>query len=124
MIYVMGQFGTTSQAVTLSKRNGQNNKKRENTRTRAKDVGKRLELAQTHSEGCAKGKSSMKGSKTSWEGVVGLRTRQGEVAACTLVWVAWSGSWGRAGCRSRGPPGGGSREGRLTSSNLVFTLVR
>ena len=60
MIYVMGQFGTTSQAVTLSKRNGQNNKKRENTRTRAKDVGKRLELAQTHSEGCAKGKSSMK----------------------------------------------------------------
>ena len=63
MVCKMGQFGTTSQAITLSKRNGQNNKKRENTRTRARDVGswgKGCNWRRTNREGGPKGKSSMK----------------------------------------------------------------
>ena len=32
-------------------------------------------------------------------------------AACTLVWAAWSGSWGRAGHKSQDPPKGVGRGG-------------
>ena len=51
--------------------------------------------------------------------VQGFRRGAGVGAACTLVWVAWSGSWGRAGHKSRGPPEGVGEEGGGGSPHLL-----
>ena len=65
------------------------------------EVGKRLELAQETQRGRGERQEQYeKGAKN----MVGLRTRKGEVAACTLVSAVSTGNWGRGGRRSQGPP--------------------
>ena len=55
------------------------------------------------------------------EKLVGLRTRQGEVAACTLVSAALTiGNWGRGGRRSQGPP---ECEIKISKRRKIFKLI-
>ena len=61
----------------------------------------------------------MKREGKNWEGVVGLRTRQGEVAACTSVSVVLTGNWGRGGRRSQGPP----ECNKISNGSKIFRLL-
>ena len=99
MVFIckLRQFGTQIHAITLSRRNWED-KSKGNTPTRPKDVG-RLEKHWN--------RRTTHGGWSCKEGGKKVRTREGEVAACTLVSAALTGNWGKEGGRSQGRPVGG-----------------
>ena len=81
------------------------------------EVGRRSALAQNTQRGRGERQEQYeKGAKN----MVGLRTRQGEVAACTLVSAVSTGNWGRGGRRSQGPP---ECEIKISKRRKIFKLI-